>query len=114
MKERKGFAWDCWMIDIPKQPIETARLTQDSQASTLCLQSLNQPVNRQTHRFVSPKISEVLVGQIGQFTALPFVEGDMGEQLAPFEPIDHITHAIGLLIQVWRVDLPNISSEDDL
>ena len=58
--------------------------------------------------------SEVLIGQVGQLAPLPLVEGDVAEEVAALEPVNHIAHAVGLLVEVGRVNLPDIAREDDL
>ena len=58
--------------------------------------------------------SEVLVGQVGQFTPLALVERDVAEEVPALEPVYDIAHAIRLLIQVWRIDLSDIPRQDDL
>ena len=57
--------------------------------------------------------SEVSVGQVGQVTPLTLVQGDVAKQVAPFETVNHVTHAVGLLVQIRRVNLANISGEND-
>ena len=55
----------------------------------------------------------MVVGQIGQRRSLAFFQRDVAVEVFATQPVNEVRQSVGLFVEVGRVDLADVASQDD-